>query len=398
MEAIKKIESALTKLVIQEPFFATLAFLFSIKEDKEIPTFCTDGKNLFFNPEFCAGLKMEEIKTVLAHEVLHCALGHLWRMPTGADHETWNEAADHETNWILEESNETSRNRGQAEPFPFPCKESICLGNEFKGQAAEKIYQTLSKRKKPQGGGGQQDQKNQNGKGGTQGKGNKPGNFGDFIPQIQKVKAEQLKEEWNRATIQAAKVAKDKGNLPAEIKRMIEEIINPKINWKQILRDFLRELAENDYNFAIPNVRYFETTDFYLPSLKSETAGNVVFAVDTSGSITGENLSEFIAEAQSCLDELSPKKLTVISCDARIHEIETYEPGEKIKSNWKGGGGTDFRPVFRHLENENPDVLIYLTDLMGDFPAEEPPYPVLWIHQPTGRQESAPFGNMIPIE
>ncbi len=398
---LKRIEAALTSLVMDEPFFAVLALKFSLVEKNDIDTFSTDGKNLFYNPAFCAGLKEAEIRTILAHEVLHCALGHLWRMPAGADHQTWNEAADHETNWTLEETNILEKNKGRVEPFPFPDKENICMSPEYKGQAAEKIYSHLSKNKKEENQNGQgqgPQQKPGKGKGqGQQGQGQKKGpGMGEFIPQMDKAKAEELKEQWNRATIQAAKIAKGKGNTPEQIKRLIEELVSPKVNWKQILREFLRDIAQDDYNFLKSNPRYADN-DFFLPTLHSEGAGKIVFAVDTSGSITQENLKDFLSEAQNCLDELCPKKLTVISCDTKIQTKHYYEPGEKISGKLLGGGGTNFSPVFEEMENEErPDILVYLTDLQGRFPDIEPDYPVIWITQ--GKKERVPFGNVVRIE
>jgi len=178
-------------------------------------------------------------------------------------------------------------------------------------------------------------------------------------------------------------------------KELVEKIISTKVDWRSLLRDFLSTTAQEDWNFARPNTR-FEDTGFLMPSLHNEKAGHIVFAADTSGSINSQLLAEYIAEAQQALDELSPEKLTVIYCDAAIQAIKEYEPGDKIDVETVGRGGTDFRPVFDHFNkaDELPKVLVYLTDLCGDFPTEAPEYPVLWI---TEYDQEAPFGETIKV-
>jgi predicted metal-dependent peptidase len=379
---IERVQKALSILVLDQPFFATLALRLNIEESSEVDTFATDGKNLLVNTDWCSKLKDKEITTVLCHEVMHCANGHIWRMPAEANDELekWNRACDEEVNWILEELNEQARYIGKAEPFPFPCKDPIALTPQFRNTACEKIYRALPKQQQTKNGksiidiGGMKQQKGQS-----------------------QAEKEKLKQEWNQAVIQAAKVAKNKGDIPASIKRLIEEITNPKQDWKQILRDYLRALAQDDFSWRKYNQRYIES-DFYLPSLYSEKAGKVVFVRDVSGSVYDDTQKEFIAEAQNCLDELSPEELIDITCDAKIHSIKHYTKGDKIDCNLVGGGGTDFAPVFNEIEkwDVQPDVLIYLTDLYGSFPKQIPDYPVIWLS--TSKGQSTPFGDIIEIE
>lgn len=392
----KRIDKALTALVLDEPFFATLALKLAIVESTDIPTFCTDGKSLLYNPEFCATLKDGEIKTLLTHEVLHCALGHLWRLPNEADKETWNIATDNEVNHTLEESNILANERGQTTPFPFPDKDNICLSPEFRGMAAEKIYGELNKKK--------QNQKQPNSTSNKQGKG-KPqapthgnGKCDCFKPINDKAKASQLKTEWEKAIIQAANVTKKKGKLPAQFERLVASLVSPAVDWKAVLRDFLREFSTNDYSFARSNPRFVDS-GFYMPVLHSESAGNVVFVIDTSGSIPDETVKEFLTEAQSCLDELTPSQLTVMSCDAHIQTNDNYTVGDTIKHNLQGGGGTSFIPVFDYYAkaNETPDVLVYLTDLQGSFPTTTPDFPVVWIVKSRDATEKVPFGHVVEI-
>ena len=117
---LDRIDKAMTSLVLDQPFFAVLAMKLKVSENTQIPTFATNGRDLFVNPEFCASLSEKEIVTVLAHEVLHCALGHSWRMPVGHDAKLWNVACDNEVNWELEENNVLAKSRSAVAPFPWP--------------------------------------------------------------------------------------------------------------------------------------------------------------------------------------------------------------------------------------------------------------------------------------
>lgn len=391
-----RIEKALTILVLDQPFFAVLAMRLQNIESKEIETFATDGTRLFINPDFCATLSDQEIVTVLAHEVLHCALGHIVRMPAGADMKTWNIAADNEVNWQLEEVNKKSG----LNPFPWPSCGKI-LEDRFEGQAAEIIYNTLANEKPKEQKGNQSKQGTsgqKKGKSKSQGQdqaGETKKSFGEIIPVPQDQK-EELKQVWERAIVQADKMARERGNIPSAIKELIEEITTTKIDWKSLLRDYLSATAKEDYSFQHANMRYADT-DFLLPSLHNEKPGHLVFAIDTSGSISRELLTEYIAEAQRALDELEPEKLTVIYIDAAIQSLREYQPGDKIDLEILGGGGTDFRPVFEAMNkaDDMPKVVVYLTDLAGQFPTECPEYQTLWITETKG--QAVPFGEVIEV-
>ncbi|MGD0109761.1 MAG: VWA-like domain-containing protein [Rhodopila sp.] len=133
----------------------------------------------------------------------------------------------------------------------------------------------------------------------------------------------------------------------------------------------------------------------YLPSLRSETIGPVVVAVDTSGSIDDATLAAFAAEITAILDEAAPAAIHVVYCDHAIAGTETYEPGDVIDLTPHGGGGTAFRPVFEWIARSGiqPVSAVYLTDLCGwDF-GPEPDYPVLWVSTDL---TNAPFGEVIP--
>jgi predicted metal-dependent peptidase len=147
-----------------------------------------------------------------------------------------------------------------------------------------------------------------------------------------------------------------------------------------------------------PN-QYFDESGFMLPSLDSERFGTAVFATDTSGSINQEVLKHFQSVKQACLDEMKPGKLVDIYCDSQIQAVNEYVPGEEISRKAPGGGGTRFEPVFEKVNDlpEPPKLLVYLTDLQGSFPTEEPPYPTLWIVY-NNKGAKAPFGEVVEVD
>ena len=157
------------------------------------------------------------------------------------------------------------------------------------------------------------------------------------------------------------------------------------VSWREVLRDFIRRSARDDYAWNRVNQRHL-TRSFILPALHSERMGRLVCAVDTSGSIDHEILAEFQAEVQAALDELRPEAVEIIVCDAKVHATQRFEPSDEVRIDAKGGGGTDFRPVFgadrrgprrgardkrrpdiggEMEQDEPPAAVVYFTDLQG---------------------------------
>ena len=162
--------------------------------------------------------------------------------------------------------------------------------------------------------------------------------------------------------------------------RAIREQVAPKVDWRDVLRRYLSAAAKSDYAWTPPNRRHI-ARGLYLPSLRSETLGPVVVAVDTSGSIDDGTLAAFAAEITAILDEAAPEAIHVVYCDAAVAGTERFEPGDAIRLTPQGGGGTAFRPVFDWIARSDiqPVCAIYLTDLDGDDFGPAPDYPVLWV-------------------
>jgi predicted metal-dependent peptidase len=134
-----------------------------------------------------------------------------------------------------------------------------------------------------------------------------------------------------------------------------------------------------------------------MPSLRSETMPPMVVAIDTSGSVNNLMVSQFASEINAIVDEVQPETVHVVYCDAAIQGVDVFEKGEPITIVPKGFGGTDFRPVFKWIEDQalTPSCLVYLTDMAGRFPEAEPDYPVLW--GDTDGDYPAPWGETVRV-
>jgi predicted metal-dependent peptidase len=387
----KRLERAQMRVLFQVPFFASGVAKLPVIWDDSIPTACTNGEHIRWNGQWFDSLPDAVLPTVLCHEVAHPLLGHLWRIPSGADWKGWNIATDHAVNLMLKDFSEKVMAQRLADPFPFPDpQDTYCADPQYAGMSEEAIYARLPKQGGNNGGGQGKSAGNQ-----------KPGantmpSFGDIeAPKGSPTQQKNLQNDWKATLIQSVAVGKAQGNLPAGLKRLVDSLVNPVVPWPDLLRAFLREQVQDDWNWSKPDP-LFDESGFILPSLDSEGVGVVVFATDTSGSIDEKLLAQFQSEKQACLDELRPRSLVDIYCDAKIQAVHEYRAGESIGRKCPGGGGTSFEPVFEHIRDkmgETPKAVVYLTDLMGSFPTEVPPYPVLWVTWE--REGKAPFGEVV---
>ncbi|MHA2030708.1 MAG: vWA domain-containing protein, partial [Candidatus Kariarchaeaceae archaeon] len=186
--------------------------------------------------------------------------------------------------------------------------------------------------------------------------------------------------------------SKDRGELPSGIVRYINNKFGSKQNWRSKLSNYLQKVIGVDTTWRTPNKRHI-ANGIYFPSTYKENV-QLLIAIDTSGSIDKIDLEKFMAEIQMIMNQISNVKIILVECDAEIQSIKYIEAGENIKiNNLKGGGGTDFRPVFDLREQYDLDLIIYFTDGDGVFPEKSIlDIPVLWI---LTKEFPMPFGNVI---
>ena len=224
-----------------------------------------------------------------------------------------------------------------------------------------------------------------------------PGGCGGIITPDEAEDIAELEADWKTAASNAAMMADQQGNLPGGIKAAIDHNIDPGMPWYSLMADFVNRNAKNDYDWSRPNRRYVGN-NIYLPSLISDELPEVAIVIDSSDSIYSnlDELAKFAAEVSGVLAAYQTMA-RVYFCDTQIQSEEEYTTQDlPLKLEPKGGGGTDFRPVFESIEKEGhtPACLIYFTDLhCSRFPTEAPEYPVLWVSRTKGKE--VPFGEII---
>src|SRR5215468_10924883 len=425
-----KLLRARVQLLFKQPFFATLCLRLKLIP-ASVPTMATNGKVIYYHSAFVESITQEQLEGVLAHEVLHCALAHHCRRGLRKKR-LWNIAADYAINPVVLKNG-----------LVLPA--GALISPEYEGLCAEQIYDRMlqegsggSSQSAPQSSGSSRGSATPNSQpqAGPSAGGNttptpnatpsssssphptsqpeivedqddldqpRAGGFGEVLdatdddgdPAGEGERTRQA-SEWAIAAEQALQASKAQGHGTTDLERPLKESRESTQNWRAILREFVAATVLSDYRWSPPN-RRFVSAGIYLPSLHREGTGRLVIGVDTSGSVTERELQQFAGEISAISDQAQPERIHVVYCDEAVTGSQEFGPSEPINLEPRGGEGTDFRPVFQWVEDNNvePACLIYLTDLAcSDYPAEPPPYPVLWV---TNSRRTAPFGETVKI-
>lgn len=381
-----RIKKAKINLFFNQPFFASLILKLHITYEGLVSTACTNGSFIDFNPSFVEGLKQKELIGLLVHEALHVGLGHHLRRGS-RDPQEWNKACDYAINQIILDA-------GLSLP-----KDGL-WDKKYKGMSSEQIFELLQQEKQnsSEGSSGNEESgENDRSGGGSSGKGKLPENWGivwdgDYSNESER---QLLEQDLKRIMVEAAAIARKQGNLPANINRLVDILLQPQIDWREALAQYLINKVDGDYTWMIPNKRYVNM-GIFLPSIeKVNTLNEIILLVDTSGSIQEKELNEFATEMQDILSTFQTG-FKVVYIDSQVNGVDEVEPDEEMKLNPKGGGGTDFKPGFKWIEENNltPDFVLYFTDgYCSSFPIE-PDYPVLWVIN-SELEFQPPFGDII---
>lgn len=367
MDLNRRLAKARTALVLEQPFIGTLALNMPMSLDPSVPTACTNGKWVKFNPKFIEDLDDEQLKFLVAHEVFHPMFEHMYRLQ-GRNRKKWNIAGDYVINQLL-----TDEKIGRF-------IEGGCLNKNIYdagGGTTDGIYKIL-----PDGG---------NGDGPI-------GGTGEDIQEAEGSPAEQEEAmaETKVMVAQAAQAAKMAGKLSQNLQRLIGDVLQPKVDWRDVLRRFVTKAKTDERGFARPN-RRFITQGIYLPARSGERLGEFCVALDCSGSIDDKALAEFAAELRAIHSDGAPEKLHVIYFHHEVCKHEVFLPDEQIgKLVSPGTGGTAFSPIFRFMyDNDiNPVATVVLTDLCCDDFGDTPGFPVLWV---SNHSDKAPWGEVVKM-
>jgi predicted metal-dependent peptidase len=393
-----RIQKARTSLILDHPFFGSLLFRMKGRESWSIQTMATDGVSLFYNPDFVETLNAATLAGTLAHEVMHPALHHHVRR-SGRDPKRWNVACDFAINPLLVDA-------GLSLP------DGVLIDNSFRGMSAEQIYNLLeseSETEQVSGKEGGEDEpggkesKDKTSPGGDSNEPSAPvteGGIGQVLdaspPDEETPTIEEQAREWDVAVNQATTIARQAGKVPAGLHRTLEGAAEASVDWRELLRRHWSDTIPADYSWMRPNRRHI-WAGLYLPGVIREGVGEIAIAVDCSGSVNARQLRLFESEVRSILEGQRPQRVYVLYFDAEVHDVKTYEAGQRVDLHPVGGGGTEFAPCFEWLDEHGirPQTLVFLTDLYGSFPSASPSYPVLWAS--TGGRK-APFGEVIPMQ
>jgi predicted metal-dependent peptidase len=372
----KRLAKARTALVLEQPFIGTLALNLELRVSERFPTAATNGKWIEFNPKFCEELDDEQLKFLMAHEVFHPMFEHNYRVK-GRNHKKWNMAGDYVINQLL-----TDEKIGKFIPGGLLNKATYDAG---KG-TTDGIYDILPEPPEGNGSGGQ---------GGGQSGGNPIPGTGDDVVEAEGSPAEVAQEqaEMRVRVAQAAQAAKMMGKLSAGMERLVSQTLQPKVDWREVLRKFVQRQKNDTRSWAKPN-RRMAAMGMYLPSISGEVLGEVAVAIDCSGSVGEKELNEFAAEFRAIWEDMCPVKAHVIYFDSTVCHYDKFERGDDATIAPHGGGGTAFSPVFRYMteHNINPVATVFLTDLYCDDFGPAPEHPVLWV---TNGADKAPWGEVV---
>lgn len=404
MKATEKLRAATSYLILHHPFLAVPLLRLSLIPRYSKPTAATDGRSIFYNPDFVEKLSLKEAIFLLAHEVLHVILAHHLRRG-GRHSKAWNAAADFVINLMLEEAG-------------FSIIEGALLCRQFAGQSTEQVYQTIIQHAEEQlaqartssspGYGGPEDQP-----------GDRSLEIGDFIPEGAGGLVEDMRGEDGRDLSQAARsraegdlavtlhqalraAAAVRGDavLRSAVSRTVQQPVATGFDARVELAELLSSAAGRDeYTWAKPNRRYLPS-GVYLPGLaESSSLVDPILAIDTSASITPRLLRFMAGFCEDLLATFPDTVLRIVYCDSdvRSHEEITFYDLPVTLSRAQGGGATRFTPVFEWVlaHGYQPRFLLFLTDLLGDRPTD-PGYPVVWLNVSRSPVQP-PFGRRIDL-
>jgi len=396
VEVLDRIITARVGLLLRHPFFGNLATRLKIQAcDDWCMTAATDGRNLYYNTQFFNAMSNKEIEFVIAHEILHCVYDHMTRRDN-RNPMLYNIAADYIVNNLL------VRDRIGEKPKIVDCFQDF----KYDGWTSEEVYDSLFEEAKQRGeelkelleqlekdgemldqhldleGDGSEDE-------------NKDGKKGP--PKYSKEELDQIRDEMKEAMINAAQTA-GAGNVPAGVARLIKEMTEPKINWRELLRQQIQSTIKSDYTFMRPSRKGWHTGAI-LPGQNFEDTIDICVSLDMSGSIGNEQGADFLGEIKGIMDEYKDYNIKVWCFDTSVYNEQDFsaDGGEDLTDyEIMGGGGTDFMANWTYMKENDiqPKKFIMFTDGYAWDSWGDPDWceTVFIIHSHHDKNLQAPFG------
>jgi len=359
-EVREKLITARVGLLLRASFFGNLATrLKLVNADEWCGTAATDGRNFYYNSRFINMLRPKEIEFLFGHEVLHCVYDHMGRRGD-RDPQLWNIADDYCVNGDL------IKHRVGEKITTVPCLHDT----KYEGLCAEEVYDILYENAEKININDLinkllDDHLDENEDGEGSGDGETNGN-GNGRPKLSKEEKDKIRDEIKEAVLAAAAASDGAGNLPAGVKRLIQDMTAPKMNWRELLRMQLESTIKSDFTWMKTSRRGWHM-DAVMPGMKNEELIDIAIAIDTSGSIGERMLKDFLSEIQGIMEQFSAYKIHVFTFDTDVYNPQQYD-SENLDdiTNYEimGGGGTDFDAVYNYLKEEQiePKRLVMFTD------------------------------------
>jgi len=353
---VEKLITARVGLLLRHPFFGNLATRLKLVEASEwCSTLATDGRNFYYNNGFVNKLTTKEAEFGFAHEVLHNVFDHMGRRE-GRDPQLSNIAADYATNQILKDEKIGS----------VPSFIKIFQDDKYRGKSFEEIYNELYEKaeKISVSSLGELFDEHLDDEGNSGEDGDDDGD-GKGRPKLTAEEKKQIRDEIKEAMIAAAQSA-GAGKVPAAVARMIKDFTEPKMDWRQLLRQSIQSIFKSNFSFARPN-RKSQHCGAILPGMLNEETIDVSVAIDMSGSISNAQAMDFLSEVKGIMDEYVDFKLDLWCFDTDVYNYQQFtgDCADDIMSyKVKGGGGTDFDANFEFMKNNDirPKKFIMFTD------------------------------------
>lgn len=368
--AAEKIQGAKIDLMQDYPFYAYLAEYVNIietdPENEQIPTAAVDFRgNMYYNPEFIKELPKSEVKGIIAHELLHIVLEGKKRR-RGRKAQKWNVAQDIIINHIVTKD---GMELPELPYIPDTNGELHIEGHVHIEDITEETFESVYEKIEDSALEAFLDKHIFN-----------PDIDAEDIQEI----PEEMKEiDWGEVTVKAAQHAQKRGEDPLGAGESVSQSGSSEVDYKELIQRTLSSLVPRNFTYQTPH-KTSHTLGFYRPNISYEKSVNVAVALDTSGSISQKDLSDFLSEISQIVSQYPIIDLTVIQHDASVHKVSEYSnPNEEEFDTLEveGRGGTDHVPVFEEIEeqNETYDALVSLTDGYTRIPDEAPGYPVIWV-------------------
>ena len=378
MNADILLTKAKSQLTTKYPYFGMLASKLKHEENDKVKTYASNGVRFLYNEEFIQNCTKEELFFILTNCVMHHILSHQQRKLKRKGY-LWQLATDYAINNLLSKNG-------------LKIPEGVNFDKKFKDMYAEEIYDILKKELIESGidSFDEENIQNHNEK--------KSKDLTKSFRQVKNIKEnleEKDEEQWEYSATLAKEVAMRKSLMPLGFERLAKKVVAQNIDWKFELYNAINRHMRNNYAFMPPNKKHLYR-GFALPSLTSDTLSLIV-AIDTSGSIQENILGAFIEEFKSIMQNFPSVNIELLIADAKVHAHYSFKGADEINFALKGGGGTDYRPVFDYIDANFPmaSMLLYFTDGDGIFPRIPPSYEVLWAL--SNKKDRIPFGRSLVI-